>query len=130
MIQFCVQCEQELRGRIDKRFCSDSCRTQYHNEANRTRNQRYNHVHRGLKKNYTILKTFAKTGKSKLQLRELILLGFEATKVTGVKLANSGKITFELYDLTYRISDKNQIEFEKSSLTKSHLCSSNYSKKI
>lgn len=130
MIQFCVQCEQELRGRIDKRFCSDSCRTQYHNEANRTRNQRYNRVHRGLKKNYTILKTFAKTGKSKLQLRELILLGFETTKVTGVKFAKSGKITFELYDLNYRISDKNQLEFVKTSLTKSQLWPSNYSKKI
>ena len=48
MIQFCVQCQQELRGRIDKRFCSDSCRTQYHNEANRTKNQRFNNVHRQL----------------------------------------------------------------------------------
>tara|TARA_B100001093_G_scaffold519295_1_gene607619 strand:+ start:38283 stop:38459 length:177 start_codon:yes stop_codon:yes gene_type:complete len=58
------------------------------------------------------------------------LLGFDSTKVTGVKLAKTGKIIFELYDLTYRISDKNQIEFEKTSLTKSQLWPSNYSKKI
>ncbi|MAJ31809.1 MAG: hypothetical protein CMC18_04030 [Flavobacteriaceae bacterium] len=130
MIQFCVQCEQELRGRIDKRFCSDSCRTQYHNEANRTRNQRFNHFHRQLKRNYAILKTFVRKGKSKVHLRELWLLGFDSTKVTGVKLAKTEKIIFELYDLTYRISDKNQIEFEKTSLTKSQLWPSNYSKKI
>ena len=130
MIQFCVQCQQELRGRIDKRFCSDSCRTQYHNEANRTRNRRFNYVHRQLKRNYTILETFARKKQSQVHLRELWLLGFDTKKVTGVKLAKTGKITFELYDLTYRISDKNHIEFEKSSLTKSHLCSSNYSKKI
>jgi hypothetical protein len=27
----CLQCGTELRGRIDKKFCDDQCRTAYNN---------------------------------------------------------------------------------------------------
>ena len=30
----CLECGNELMGRIDKKFCSDGCRNAYHNKVN------------------------------------------------------------------------------------------------
>jgi hypothetical protein len=33
--KFCLNCNEKLVGRTDKKFCSDYCRTHYHNALNK-----------------------------------------------------------------------------------------------
>src|SRR5690625_7838405 len=34
----CFECEEQLRGRLDKKFCNDSCRNSFNNAKNREKN--------------------------------------------------------------------------------------------
>lgn len=53
--KICLQCGSEIKGRVDKKFCDDQCRTAFNNHVNcdtifmRT-------IHHNLRKNRKILK--------------------------------------------------------------------------
>ena len=47
MARNCICCGKPYEGRIDKKFCCDDCRTDYHNQIRRERDRRFrtvNHI--------------------------------------------------------------------------------------
>ncbi|MBQ5435932.1 MAG: DUF2116 family Zn-ribbon domain-containing protein, partial [Bacteroidales bacterium] len=51
----CIRCGAPLRGRADRKFCSDACRTDYHNELRRQDEKALREVNRILAANWKIL---------------------------------------------------------------------------
>lgn len=54
--RLCLNCGKELRGRIDKKFCDDSCRNCFNNEHNSDENNLVRNVNNILRKNRRILR--------------------------------------------------------------------------
>jgi len=53
--KYCLLCNEKLSGRIDKKFCSDYCRTQYHNVRNKLSADLIRKINTILKRNRRIL---------------------------------------------------------------------------
>ena len=72
----CQHCGQPLSGRIDKRFCDDYCRSNYHNRLNNESTLFMRHTHRLLRGNRRILAAFTQAGRTRLPREELLRAGF------------------------------------------------------
>ena len=51
----CLECGDQLKGRIDKKFCSDYCRNSYNNKVNKDSKNLIRNMNNRLRKNYKIL---------------------------------------------------------------------------
>lgn len=104
----CLVCEQELRGRLDKKFCDDACRNHYHNAKNRSSFRLFRQVHSKLKQNYRILSTWP--DHEKVTKQELQKQGFDFHHITGIETRKNGKNCFFCYDKGYAVLNEQIIE--------------------
>jgi hypothetical protein len=51
----CLECNEKIVGREDKKFCSDGCRNAYNNKINKDSTNYMRNVNNKLRKNYRIL---------------------------------------------------------------------------
>jgi len=63
----CQQCQTELKGRIDKKFCSDQCRFLFNNQKKRASEITISNVNQVLRRNRTILKSYNPVGKTTIR---------------------------------------------------------------
>jgi predicted nucleic acid-binding Zn ribbon protein len=95
----CPQCGIQIKvGRTDKRFCSDDCRSQYHNNFNKGRSSYVRRVNRMLGKNRQILHRLAPNGKSKIRRAELLSHGFHFDWHTHIYETRSKKKYYFCYE--------------------------------
>ena len=73
----CPYCQEEVKGRIDKKFCSPYCKSSYHYEKARDdENNFYKRIDNQLKLNRRLLKNYNKSGKSIVRKEDLLHEGF------------------------------------------------------
>ena len=72
----CLECEELIVGRSDKRFCSDQCRNSYNNRLNSDANIFVRNTINILRKNRRILQELNPTGKTKINREKLLEKGF------------------------------------------------------
>ncbi|MCE2613868.1 DUF2116 family Zn-ribbon domain-containing protein [Flavobacteriaceae bacterium D16] len=98
----CLECEEPIRGRADKKFCSDYCRNAYHNKRNKDSKNFIRNINNRLRKNYRILDSFAlKDGKTRTSKNRLIDKGFDFDYITSLYTTKKGSTYFFVYDLGY-----------------------------
>lgn len=98
----CLECEKEIRGRVDKKFCSDYCRNAYNNKLNKDSNNLVRNVNNRLRKNYRILEGFElKEGKARTTKTRLLDKGFDFEFITNIYTTKKGTIYYFVYDLGY-----------------------------
>ena len=66
MSKNCLECNEKIIGREDKKFCSDGCRNAYNNKMNKDQNNLMRNINNKLRKNYRILCELTQTEKEKL----------------------------------------------------------------
>ena len=54
-VRNCLACNRPIKGRIDKKFCDDSCRNNYNNQLNRDATPVVRNINNILRKNRRIL---------------------------------------------------------------------------
>ncbi len=101
MANLCKECNRELFGRIDKKFCSDQCRTSYNNQKNRSVNSYVRQVNSILKKNRKILVALNPNGKMKLHRDKLLDKGFNFDYFTNIYTTKKGGVYYFCYDQGY-----------------------------
>jgi predicted nucleic acid-binding Zn ribbon protein len=80
----CLDCGETIRGRTDKKFCSDQCRNNYNNRLNRDTNNFVRNVHGLLRKNRRILADLYNDGKVKIHKDALFALGYNFSFFTHI----------------------------------------------
>jgi len=103
-VRKCLECGIEIRGRTDKKFCSDYCRNAYNNKLNKDSKNLVRNINNRLRKNYRILDSFElKDGKTaKTTKTRLIDKGFDFEYITNILTTKKGTTYYFLYDLGYR----------------------------
>lgn len=109
----CMECGEELMGRIDKKFCNDQCRNTFNNKQNRTANEYVRKINNILRKNRRILEEFNPGEKSAISKEKLLLNGFNFYYYTNVYETKQGKKYFFVYDHGYL-----ELEDEKIALVR------------
>ena len=101
MPKLCPECGEPIRGREDKKFCSDSCRNTFHNKNNRDSKNLIRNVNNQLRKNYRILEQLNPEDKSKATKSKLLSKGFDFELFTSTYTTKAGKIYYFVYDQGY-----------------------------
>ena len=97
-----MECKEPIRGRTDKKFCSDYCRNAYHNKRNKDSKNLIRNINNRLRKNYRILDSFPlKDGKTRTSRNSLINKGFDFDFITSLYTTKKGSTYFFVYDLGY-----------------------------
>lgn len=98
----CLECDNEIKGRIDKKFCSDYCRNAYNNKLNKDSNNLVRNTNNRLRKNYRILEAYElKEGKTRTTKNSLLNKGFDFDYITSLYTTKKGSTYFFVYDLGY-----------------------------
>jgi len=80
----CLDCGDAIRGRTDKKFCSDQCRNNYNNKLNRDSNNFVRNVHGLLRRNRRILSELYSEKRMKVHKDALIALGYNFSFFTHI----------------------------------------------
>jgi predicted nucleic acid-binding Zn ribbon protein len=101
----CLECNEKIVGREDKKFCSDGCRNAYNNKINKDSTNFMRNVNNKLRKNYRILSELNanEDGKSKTTRTKLMSKGFDFEFFTSIYTTKTGNTYYFLYNQGYRI---------------------------
>ena len=105
MTKTCLECEEKIVGREDKKFCSDGCRNSYNNKINKDSNNYMRNINNKLRKNYRILSGLNVEGKSKTTKAKLLSKGFDFEFLTNVLHTKTGNTYHFVYDQGYMLLD-------------------------
>jgi hypothetical protein len=102
MEKFCLECNEPLLGRVDKKFCNDSCRNTYNNRKKNSEANRYvKRVNGILSHNRHVLASLNPAGRKKVHKADLADKGFDFGFMTHVYRTKSGAICYFCYDQGY-----------------------------
>ena len=97
----CPECDEVLKGRIDKKFCSDMCRNSFNNKQNSDSNNFVRNVNNSLRKNRRILEGSLQGEKTTIAKQKLVDKGFNFSLFTNqVTTKNSHTYNF-CYEFGY-----------------------------
>ena len=68
----CLECEEPLNGRVDKKFCSDYCRNSYNNKIDKESKNLVRNTNNRLRKNHRLLSELNVSGKTKVTRTKLL----------------------------------------------------------
>ena len=101
MTKSCLECNEKIVGREDKKFCSDGCRNAYNNKINKDSTNYMRNINNKLRKNYRILLALNPEGKGKTSRAKLISKGFDFDYFTNILNTKTGNTYYFLYDQGY-----------------------------
>jgi len=114
-VRKCLDCGEVLKGRSDKKFCSDQCRNNYNNTLNRETNHLLRNIHAVLRKNRRILAELFEGGKRKLHKDALLVSEFNLSFFTHMVESEDGKkLTRYCYEYGIIESDDDYVELVKN----------------
>lgn len=97
----CLECGEEFLGRVDKKFCSDNCRSAYNNKMNSDATNFVRNINNILRKNRRILAQLNPYGKAKVHKDKLLELGFKFSYFTNQYQTKSGNVYHFCYEQGY-----------------------------
>jgi len=97
----CLECGETVRGRIDKKFCSDYCRNAYNNKVNKDSKNLIRNINNRLRKNYKVLSELNSKGKTKVTRTKLYNKGFDFNFFTSIYKTKTGNSYFYVYNQGY-----------------------------
>lgn len=100
----CLYCDHQIRGRSDKKFCNDFCRSAYHYEINRNTSTLVHAINLNLRRNRKILQSFLQDLSDSKEIEKGILAvyGFNFMYFTHMKTILGTNYYF-CYDLGYKM---------------------------
>lgn len=101
MEKACLECNDKIVGREDKKFCSDGCRNAYNNKMNKDSTNYMRNINNKLRKNYRILVELNLEGKTKTTRTKLLSKGFDFEFFTNLLQTKTGNTYYFLYDQGY-----------------------------
>jgi len=103
----CLECGDKIKGRADKKFCSDQCRISYNNKLNSDETKYMRNVGYTLRKNRRILMDLNTTGKARVTGDKLAEKGFNFNYFTSTYKTKDNAIYYYCYEQGYLQTDKN-----------------------
>lgn len=103
MARLCPQCGAAIHGRSDKRFCSDSCRCDYHNERRRAQEKDLRHVNRILAANWRLLSQELRLGRYAVPVAELAARDFNFEVYTASRRHFLRPPVYWCYNVAYTV---------------------------
>lgn len=105
----CVQCGIKFVGRKDKLYCSDYCRSAYHNSTKSDESAYVRSINKILRKNRQILESLLLSNKKKLAREKVLEEGFNFNYFTSEYVTKSGKVYRYCYEYGYVLLNDDKV---------------------
>lgn len=107
----CLSCNKTIRGRIDKKFCTDICRNTYNNRLNSDSNSYIRNINLNLRKNRLILRSFLRGPQNTRKVPKHFLSGkgYRFRYFTHTFTNRQGRLFHCCYEYGYRILEKDHV---------------------
>lgn len=108
--KYCAYCDKQFRGRSDKKFCNDWCRSAHNYEINRSISVLVHAINLSLRRNRKILQSFLPATLETIEIEryEVLVYGFNFMYFTHIKVVQN--ITYYFcYDIGYQMITKDTI---------------------
>jgi hypothetical protein len=116
LVQKCTHCTKPMRGRSDKKFCSDGCRSSYHSTRIPENTRYIRKVNYVLRKNRNIMILLLKSKTETTVTRLLLLsLGFHFDYYTNIRKDENGEVQ-HCYDYCYMFLSENKIVIKRAKM--------------
>lgn len=115
--RICQFCNEPLKGRQDKKFCDDACRSAFNNKINCNQTNTMRNINNVLRRNRRILEallTQVKDTKTKVSEKKIQELGFIFNFHTHTQTSKTGAKYFFCYDYGYMPLNNNYLIVVKS----------------
>ena len=104
----CLECGDKLKGRLDKKFCSDQSRISFNNKLNSDETKYMRNVNNILRKNRRILIELNTTGKTTTNRNKMKDKGFDFSFYTDTYTTKEGSLYKYCYEQGYLEVDKDR----------------------
>lgn len=101
MSKTCLECEEEIKGRADKKFCSDQCRNAYNNKLKSGTSDYVRSVNNALKKNRKILQELLPEATCRTTRSKLLQKGFDFNFMTSSYTNRKNATYYFCYEYGY-----------------------------
>lgn len=112
MNRFCLDCNTEIKGRADKKFCDDQCRNNYNNRRKSEDGEFVKKINQILTKNRKLLKEYLDSNRG-VQREALAKKGFDFDYHTHYYLSNEGKVYAFCYEYGYLLAENDEVQLLK-----------------
>ena len=107
----CLNCEKELFGRVDKKYCDPQCKSSHQYKKEKEQPERfYNKVDNQLRLNRKLLKEYNKAGKAIVRSEILIREGFNRKFFTHYWKNSKGDVYLFVYEYGFLKKTEHNIE--------------------
>lgn len=110
----CLDCGETIAGRRDKKFCSDSCRVNYHNLKNTSTSRKIRSIYSILLRNRNILMKLKEAGTRYTDKESLMMEGYNFVYHTHIYEARKS-IVIGIFDYSLHFRQDNRIGIACSS---------------
>ena len=107
--RICLDCGERLRGRSDKKFCSDQCRNSYNNRINRETNSYVRNIQGLLRRNRRILSELYDAGNTYVHRDALLVAGFSNDFLTHIVESENGAVCRYCFEYGFTEDDNGYI---------------------
>ncbi len=107
--RLCPECGDEIKGRIDKKFCSDMCRNAFNNKVNSDSNNFVRNINNILRKNRRILEETLVGDKIRVHRQKLIDKGFNFKFITNQTITKNNNCYLFCYEFGYLVLEHDMI---------------------
>jgi hypothetical protein len=99
----CINCEKQIKGRPDKKYCSSNCKNQYNYNRRKQTKSETKAIDSILHRNREILDTLMGSKRVKMEISktELTLMGFQYKYFTGTHINKVGKLYHIVYNFAW-----------------------------
>ena len=109
MERVCLDCSNTLRGRTDKKFCDDQCRSNFNNRMKAGQQGCIGPINSILRKNHTVLSRICIGEKVRTSKDKLLINGFNPDYHTHLRQTQNGKTYYFCYDYGFLFLNKDEI---------------------
>lgn len=99
--RLCPVCNEPVKGRADKKYCSDSCRTEFNNRGNQDSTRTVRQINSILRRNRRIIQELNPNGKTRVSAYMLAERGFNFRYFTSMYTTKKGHTYFFCYEYGY-----------------------------
>jgi hypothetical protein len=109
----CLECNEIIRGRSDKKFCCDQCRNTFNNRCSQESNGFIRVVNHILRRNRKILEELVSGQFARVSRRRLYEKGFNFEFTTSTLETKDGKVYYFCYEFGYLSSAEDFLQLIK-----------------
>jgi len=105
----CLYCDEEIKGRSDKKFCDNNCKSAWHKAQANPKEAEIKRINKILRRNRSVLKFYSPQGKTTVRKKFLVDQGYNFKYFTQVYKTKNDNVYYLCYDYGFMLLEDEKV---------------------